>query len=551
MLKRIEIQNYAIIDQLTIDLSDGLNIITGETGAGKSILLGAIGLVMGERADTKVLYHENTKCFVEATFDVRALDLGAYLESQDLDHLPELVIRREIATSGKSRAFVNDTPTTLSVLREINSELVDLHRQFDTLDIHNVSFQIKTLDALADNGALLADYQADYKAYMASRRSLVQLQEEQARSLQEMDFLQFQYKELDDMSLELGEQVAKEEELKRLTATEDIKRVGELLYYTIDESDSSVLSTMEQLLGEADAIKEVDKQLSDQYDRLFAVIEELRDISSHYLDAADRAEYDPTLAAELQERLDMIYKLQNKHRVGSIGELIDLYDSLGDQLKGFRGLESEITQLEQKIDVLSSSMLKVAAKITASRQGVVEQLVRDTEGMLHSLSMPNARLQIKVDASDRFLPTGMDEVAFLFASNKGAAFLPIKDVASGGEISRLTLSIKALIADAVTLPTLIFDEIDTGVSGEVALRMGEIFAQLSHSHQVISITHSPQIAAKADRHFYVYKQDTESRTVTDIRILDTEGRITEIGKMLSGDPPSQAALANAKELINA
>jgi DNA repair protein RecN (Recombination protein N) len=551
MLKRIEIQNYAIIDRVTIDLDAGLNIITGETGAGKSILLGAIGLIMGERADTKVLYNTAVKCYVEATFDIAKMDLAAYFEAEDLDYSDELIIRREISASGKSRAFVNDTPVKLAVLKQLNSDLVDLHRQFDTLDIHDVSFQIKTLDALADNDKLLGQYQTIYRAYQSATRSLKELQEEQAKSLQEMDFLQFQYNELSEAGLEAGEQTDKEEQLERLQSTEDLKRIGQLVQHTVDGADTSVVEALSKLLSEADAIKQVDANLSSLYDRLYATIEELRDIGASYQDVADSAAYDPELAEELQSRLDLIYKLQNKHRVSTLDDLIEYQEGLETKLSSFTSVGDEIAALDQQIAKLEVQLEDVAGKLTSRRVAAVPRLVSAVEETLKGLSMPNARLKIEISPASRYQPTGMDDVAFLFASNKGSDFLPVKDVASGGEVARLTLAIKAMIADVVTLPTLIFDEIDTGVSGEVARKMGDIFGDLSRQHQVISITHSPQIAAQADKHFFVYKQDTEDRTITDIRVLDQAGRVAEVGKMLSGDPPSTAALANAKELIGA
>lgn len=551
MLRQIQIQNYAIIDQVTIDFDQRLNIITGETGAGKSILLGAIGLIMGERADTKVLYDRAVKCFVEATFDITKMSFESYFAEQDLDYSDELIIRREISASGKSRAFVNDTPVKLTVLKTLATDLVDLHRQFDTLDIHEVSFQIKILDALADNGSEILAYQQLYKSYQGVSKELKNLQETQAQSLQEVDYLQFQYNELAEANLEAGEQVTKEEELERLQSTEDLKRIGQQVYHTLDGADTSLLEGLERLLGEADTIKHVDTNLSGLYDRLYAATEELRDIATSYLDVADGAAFDPALAEELQGRLDLIYRLQNKHRVGTLEELLAHQKDLASKLSSVTSMEDEITQLEKDKEQLVDQLTKKAALMTKRRKAAAPKLITAVQDTLHGLSMPNARLQIDIQPAGTILSTGMDKVAYLFASNKGSDFLPIKDVASGGEVARLTLAIKALIADVVTLPTLIFDEIDTGVSGEVARKMGDIFAQLSGQHQVISITHSPQIAAQGDKHFHVYKEDTAERTITGIRILDRDSRVEEVGKMLSGDPPSSAALANAKELIDA
>lgn len=551
MLKQLEIQNYAIIDKSQIDFTDKLNIITGETGAGKSILLGALGLIMGKRADTKVLYDAKKKCFVEATFDIAAYGLQSLFEEEDLDYFDELIIRREISSAGKSRAFINDTPTTLSVLKVLSEQLVDLHRQFDTLDIHEVSFQIRTLDALAGNQDLMIEYTSGYKKYKASQRALKALLEKQSLAIQEMDFLQFQLNEIAEVGLEANEQEAKEQQLERLTSTEDLKRIGSMIYHSIDESDSSILSAIQTLMNEAESIKDVDNNLSELYGRLYSTAEELRDIAANYQDVADNAEFDPVLAEELQQRLDTIYKLQNKHRLNSVEELLTLQEDLETKVNGFADLGGEIESLNLSILKEEKGLLKVAKTLSKKRKEISSKMIKDCEGLLNSLSMPNARLQIDMKVSETLLSTGIDEVTYLFASNKGSAFLPIKEVASGGEISRLTLSIKSLVADAITLPTLIFDEIDTGVSGEVAKKMGEIFSGLSKKHQVISITHSPQIAAKADKHFFVFKEDLEDRTITSIKSMEEEERIEEIGKMLSGNPPSAAALANAKELIKA
>lgn len=551
MLKQLDIQNYAIIDRTSIDFTNRLNIITGETGAGKSILLGALGLIMGNRADTKVLYDSSKKCFVEALFDISSYDLKVLFDQEDLDYSDELIVRREISASGKSRAFINDTPTTLNVLKALAEQLIDLHRQFDTLDIHDVSFQIRTLDALAGNQSLLENYTIDFRSYQKNKKTLSELLEQQNQSLQEMDFLSFQLKELEEVAVEEGEQEEKEQELERLSSTEDLKRVGHLIYHTLDESDNSILSSLEALANEGDSIKEVDNNLSQLYDRMYSAIEELRDLAASYNDVAEQAEYDPVRASELQNRLDTIYKLQNKHRVNSVEALLELQEELSQKIGGFQDLGSQIKNIEESIAKQEKDLLKQAKVLSKNRKSVCDGLIQSSEAILAEMQMPNARLKIQMEEKTQLSNTGIDEVNFLFASNKGSEFQAIKNVASGGELSRLTLSIKSLVADAITLPTLIFDEIDTGVSGEVAKKMGDIFAKLAKRHQVISITHSPQIAAKAHRHFFVYKEDLEDRTITSIKALNDNDRIIEIGKMLSGNPPSDAALANAKELIEA
>ncbi|MEM9544382.1 MAG: DNA repair protein RecN [Bacteroidota bacterium] len=550
MLKRLEIQNYAIIETLELDLTKGLTIVTGETGAGKSILLGALGLIMGNRADTKVLYEAEKKCVVEAVFDISEYNLQTIFDKAGLDYEEETIIRRVISPNGKSRAFINDEPANLTILKALTDNLVDLHQQFDTLDLHSVSFQTKTIDALAGTIDLVNAYQVDYAEYKKARRKLDELEEKNRNSNQEMDFLNFQMKEFNDAELIDGEQEEKERQLVKLTNAEDIQKIGQMLNHALEDSEPSIVDTLQSLLNELSNVMESDEALRSLYDRISTIQEELRDIAREGGAIADDTEYDEGLIEELNNRLNLIYRLQKKHNVNTLEELIQIQDNIAAQLSTFGDITQDIENLKASIQKLEDSLIRQAEAISKKRKKLAPDFEKRIHEMLVPLSMENAYIKVSIEPMESPGPSGMDAITFLFAPNRGSDFKPLKSIASGGEISRLTLCIKSLVANAMTLPTLIFDEIDTGVSGEVASRMGEILASLASNHQVISITHSPQIAGKADKHYFVHKNDKEDRTVTAVKELDNEGRVIEIAKMLSGNPPSTAAIENAKELMS-
>ena len=549
MIISLEIQNYAIIEKLNVALDKGLNIITGETGAGKSILLGALGLIMGKRADTKVLYHQDRKCIVEARFNIKSYDLKGFFEANNLDYDIELIIRREISPVGKSRAFVNDTPVTLAILQELTKSLVDMHQQFDTLDIHSSKWQMEVLDSLAGNTKLLSAYQLEFKEYKVAEKRLKTLEKEAANALKELDYITFQFTELDEASLEFDEQESKEQLLNRLAGTEDIQRVANSAYFAIDESEQSIINQLQIISQDLDNIKELDPKLSESYDRVLSSLEELRDIAAVLQDVNENVEHDPNLAQETQERLDIIYRLQKKHQVVSIEELLTIQTDLHTRINSQQKMDGEINEIASKMHKLETSLKATAKKLSTSRKKIAKSFAKDIEVLLATLSMEHAKIDARLTDSDQLTPSGLDKVDYYFSANKGGTLGALKNVASGGEISRLTLVIKSLVASSMALPTLIFDEIDTGVSGEVANRMAEIISKLAKKHQVMSITHSPQIAAKAQHHYFVYKHETETRTITNIKLLSADDRIVEIAKMLSGNPPSDAAVANAKELI--
>lgn len=549
MLKRLHIRNYALIDRVEIDFSERLTIITGETGAGKSILLGALGLVMGDRADTKIFYNDSEKCVVEAWFEVAKYDLRAFFEENELDYDDEVVIRRELSPAGKSRAFVNDTPVNNAALRRLTEALVDLHQQFDVLDIHNVNFQLRMLDALAENSALLAEYQRGFRQYQADRRQLADWVERSENAAKEMDFLKFQHDELQQAALVPGEQEDLENELARLANAEDIKRTYGAAYNYLAESEQNLVGQLQGIARSMSATRRVSGELNALSERLDTLVIDLQDIAKDCARISENTEHDPARIAEVQERLNVVYKLQKKHAVATVAELLDIQHDLERRLGGFTDLGEQITVLERRIAVQEQQLRGQANLLSERRKIVPKPFEEKVHAMLAQLSMPHARIKVEVRPTEALTPTGTDDVQFLFASNVGSRYLPIKDVASGGELSRLTLCTKSLVADAIPLPTLIFDEIDTGISGDVSLKMGLILRELSDRHQVVSITHTPQIAARADKHYFAYKQVDNGRTITQLRLLTSDERVRALGVMLSGNPPSEAALATARELM--
>ena len=550
MIKSLQIKNYAIIEALEIDFSKGLTIITGETGAGKSILLGALGLIMGKRADIKSLYNLEKKCVVEGLFDIKKYKLKSFFKENDIDYDEELVVRREITPSGKSRAFINDTPVTLKELQKLSAALIDLHQQFDTLDIHNVSFQLRLIDALADNKKKLDSYQEVYSEYQRNRRKLQELKEKSSSAGKELEFIKFQLEEFNKVELVPGELENLEAELSRLTNAEDIKKTLSEAFNLIGESEQSVISQIEEVGQAISQIRDFDPRLKSIDTRMESLLAELQDLVIEFEKVAEDTEYDGERIGEVQERLDLIYRLQNKHNVTSVEELIEIQTELEEKLGDFEDISGSIAELEQKISAQDEQLREKAAKLSSKRKAVVPAFEKKVHKMLTELSMEHARLEVRVEPLDTPGPTGMDEVMFMFAANKGSRMQHIKDVASGGEISRLTLVTKSLVASAIPLPTLIFDEIDTGISGDVALKMGNILRRLSDNHQVVSITHSPQVASKADAHYFVFKGEKEDRTITKLRLLNQDERVRAIATMLSQSPPSDSAIENAKELLS-
>lgn len=549
MLSRLHIRNYGIIEEVDIAFSEQLSIITGETGAGKSILLGALGLLLGRRADSKALFDENAKCVVEGYFQIAALDLREFFEANDLDYADECLIRREINSSGKSRAFINDSPVTLDLLRELTGQLVELHQQFDTLDLNREGFQLLLLDALGGQLKDLSAYRDCYRRYIGVHQRLESLRAEQQRQLNEQDYLNFQLEELETADFHEGEQEALEQEQEVLSRTGEIRQLLASMTHHLSEGEQSVEDLLSGMLSEMSRLRSVHPDLEELGRRLESVFEELRDISTESGRVADQMEANPERLQEVDDRLALLFRLMQKHQAADLGELLELQAGFREKLEAFSQSHEEIERLSKELAALESELRERAERLSAKRKETAPHLAGRVADLLAEMSMPHAVLQIAIREKDRPGPDGADQVQYLFTANKGSAPKPLKDVASGGELSRLALSLKSVVAGALALPTLIFDEIDTGISGQVSMKMGQILHQLARKHQVICITHSPQIAARADRHFFVHKNDSGAQTTTEIRTLEAEERRRELAVMLSGDPPTDAAIRNAEELL--
>lgn len=550
MLKKLSVKNYAIIQDLEIDLNPGLIILTGETGSGKSILLGALSLILGQRADTKVVYDQNEKCIVEAEFNIKPYDLSSFFKDNELDYEDITIIRREISPSGKTRAFINDTPVTLNILQALSGQLIDLHQQFDTLSISRESFQLKILDAIAGNQKNLDAYQNLYQQYLKEKNELKLLKDKQANALKEKEFLQFQLDELEQANLIPEEEDSLEAEQNMLTNAEDIKKQAGFCFNLLSDSEYAASSQLQEALTAISPLTKVHESVQKLYDRLDSVKIELDDITAELEEVFEQTEYDPERLQEVESRLDTIYRLQKKHQASSVSELLDIQDNLSQQVEAFSNLEASIENLVNRLSKLEKELYVLANSLHDARQSAIPKIEHEVVALLSKVNMQNAQLKIDCIEKEALGPNGVDDVKFLFAANKGSRFEEIKDVASGGEMSRLALCIKSIIGDVLALPTMIFDEIDTGVSGQVALQMSTILKKLSREHQVVTITHTPQVAAKADQHFVVFKEDLQDRTYTRIKSLDKNERVKEIAVMLSTNPPSTAALDNAKELIS-
>ncbi len=549
MIKSIKISNYAILDNIELVLGDKLNIITGETGAGKSIILGALGLIMGNRADSNVLYDAEKKCVVEAVFSDFPQSISSILEDNDYDNEEELIIRREIIPSGKSRAFVNDTPAKLNFLQSIAGELVDLNSQFQITEIFNSNFQIDLIDAFANNQKNVNDYRVEYKTYRQNINQLEKLKSQSSLELKELDFIRYQKNELEEAALVENELADLESQSKLLEKVDEITQLVSETHYLIDESDQNIKSTIRELIHKwssySDGIPEI-AGIEEKLNEAIDILDEV-DQKTQNLDAI--TDNNPSKLLEIRDRLDVIYNLQKKHGAQTTEDLLIIQAELTDKLGAYEGRTEKIELLQSEVTSLKKALTKRANTISNKRKKVFSKLEKVVNDKLTDLSMTSAELKIDHRLADDLHRHGLDEIEFLFKANKGSQFLPIKKVASGGESARLMLSLKSTVAGAMDMPTMIFDEIDTGVSGEVAGKMGAILKSLSKDHQLICITHSPQVAAKADQHFFVYKEDKKNRTITQVKTLEPESRIIEIAKMLSGDPPSTFALDNAKDLL--
>ncbi len=550
MLQKLHIQNYAIIDEIEISFSSQLNIITGETGAGKSILMGALSLILGERADTSVLLKNDKKCFIEGFFKVdNKKEVLSFLKDNELDEETELVLRREIASNGKSRAFINDTPATLQQMKQLASLLVDLHQQFDTLELGDTDFQREVLDALANNSSKLEAYQTIYKQWLQGTKELLELQQQKASFNKEADYNQFLFDELNELSLKENELEDLDAELKMLSNSEGIKTTLSKVYFDLKESELPVVTLLKQLVNQLNTYSSYHPDLNAVIERLKSSQIEIQDIADDVDRINDAVNYDEKRIEFINERITIGYKLLKKHGVQTTNELLQLQHELEQKLQAVLNIDDAIINKEKQVSNLQAEANNLAQEISKARNKQVKPLEEKVNTLLVQVGMPNAKLkvEIKETALNNF---GKDNIEFLFDANKSNRFEPIRKVASGGELSRLMLCIKSLVAQSINLPTMIFDEIDTGISGEAAKQVGSIMKGLASNRQIICITHQPQIAGKANNHFFVYKEIKDDAVKTNIRLLNEDERILAIAQMLSGEKPSSAALESAREMMN-
>jgi len=551
VINRLFIQNYAIIDEVAIDFARGLNIITGETGAGKSILIGALSLLLGARAEAAALKQKEKKCIVEGVFSVENNHaVKDFLTENELDIEPELVLRREITSSGKSRGFVNDTPVSMQQLRALASAIVDLHQQFDTLEIGDAGFQRVVVDTVANNENLLAQYQTQFHVWQKKQRDYKTLLERKANVSKELDYLQFQYDELAEINLQENELEDLELELKGLTHAEEIKSVlSEASNFLVD-GEQPIVSEIKNIANRLSRFSDIQPEIAALTARLHSVQIELDDIGNEVVVLADNTNLDAGRIDFVNERLSVGYKLLKKHSVNTTNDLRIIQNDLAQRLADFQHIQDDENILLQAMDNAQKEALVLATKLTEQRKKVIPTIQKEIDALLRQMGMPNARIKIELNHLKEMNSYGQEDVVFLFDANNGGRFEPVQKVASGGELSRLMLSVKSLVARSVQLPTLIFDEIDTGISGEAAKQVGVLMKLLASNIQVISITHQPQIAGMADAHYFVYKQKNDNGPVkTGVKLLTKEERINAIAQMIGGEQPSDAALANARELV--
>ena len=550
MLSSISIKNYALINELHIDFSSGLSIITGETGAGKSILLGALGLVLGNRAELSTLKNTTKKCVVEAVVGIDKYNLKDFFETEDIDYEPNTILRREILPSGKSRAFVNDTPVTLSVLTLLRAKLIDVHSQHQTLQVSDQQFQFQLLDAVANNESKLASYQRGLSSYTLEKKRLEEIQLAQREATLQYDYNAHLYNELLEAKLIEDEQELLEEKLEKINNVEEIKQnLSEALQLATDDTIGiqNLLYSLEQKLAK---ISMYSKEYQELSDRISSVKIELVDIIGEIETANESVDFNPSEADQLNDRLQLIYNLQKKHYVNSISELLSIQSTLSEKVSRVENSEQLLAEQEAIVEEIANKLDIIALKISDARNKIIPKLSKQLENVLADLGMPHARFQIQNTLSENYYKKGKDVLQFLFSANKGGQYGELKKVASGGELSRVMLAIKKILSENSQLPTIIFDEIDSGVSGEISNKMAHIMSQMSQKMQVITITHLPQIAAKGNQHYKVYKEEVNNITTTNLKQLSEDERIVEIAEMLSGKNISDSALIHARELLN-
>lgn len=550
MLKQLYIKNFTLIDELNIQMHPGFSVITGETGAGKSIILGAIGLLLGNRADSKSIKAGRDRCVIEAHFDLSKYDMQQFFTDNDIDEdLSDTIIRRELTAAGKSRAFINDTPVSLTKMRELGEQLVDIHSQHQNLLLQKEDFQLNVVDIIAQNEKQRKNYEAAYNQYKQVNQKLNALKAEIEKNRENEDFLRFQFKELDEAQLQNGEQEELEQEYEMLSHSEDIKTALYQADNHLSGDDGNIIERLKQASEQLANIKDVYPEVTELLERIDSSYIELKDIAQEINGLTDHVEFDPARLETINERLDKLNSLQQKFHVRDLGELIETYHQLKEQLSHIDHSDENVEALEQEVAQLLEKAQKQAKELTAIRTKAAQKVEEEMKQRLIPLGIPNVRFSISLTEKP-LSHDGGDKVSFLFSANKSTPLQPVTQVASGGEIARVMLSLKAMISGAVKLPTIIFDEIDTGVSGKIAEKMAQIMVEMgNHERQVLSITHLPQIAAMGSHHYKVSKEETDEGTISRMTELSQQERIQEIAQMLSGSDVSEAALANAKELL--
>jgi len=550
MLQRLKIKNYALIDHIDIDFYPGFLTITGETGAGKSILIGALSLILGNRADTSMLKNTDNKCIIEAHFLIDQYDLKTVFKRNDIDYDDETIIRREINNKGKSRAFINDTPVNIKLLKEIGEQLVDIHSQHHNLFLQDNLFQLNVIDSYASNKSLLEKYQGHYKKYKELQKEYQDRKELAEKNKNELDYFQYQFEKLEEMNLVHGEQEELENEVETLNHTEDIKYNLSSSHHLLNNEEVSVLSQLKEAVDNIKKIVDFFSGVKDVNSRLESSYIELQDLAGEIELMNESVEYNPERLEFIRQRLDDIYDLEHKHKVSSVDELIKVKENLEKKIDGINNADFELDELKKQLDNKEQELDKLAGELSEKRNHSFAPLKKRITSMLKDLGIQNATFEINQEELSDFSPYGKDEIQFLFSANKNVPPEDIAKVASGGELSRLMLTLKALIAEKTALPTIIFDEIDSGTSGDIADKMGTIMEQMAHNMQVINITHLPQIASKGHHHYLVYKSDKKDQTYTDISELSDDDRLQEIAKMLSGEQLTETSLQHAKEFLN-
>ncbi len=552
MLQKLSIKNYAIIKQVEIEFHKGLNIITGETGAGKSILMGALGLVLGERADAKAIMNGEDKCVIESHFYIKPYHLKSFFTESELDYDDHCIIRREITSNGKSRAFINDTPVNLNQLKDLGTMLIDIVSQHETLALNESVFQLSIVDAIAENEELLGVYKQSFLSFKKTEKHLNELIEKEAKSKQDEDYFQFILNELVEANLQENEQIVLEENINLLSNAEEIKAATFNAYAALDLTEPSLIDQLRSIKNSLTPIIKHNKLIGELSNRIEQSIVELKDISAELETISDKTSANPAELVSVEARLQLLINLQKKHRVDNNLALLQFQEKLENDLFASVSLQHEIEKISNELLEMKADLFTKAKKVSAKREAIIPVIEQKVKQLLTEVSMPNAVLKINrelLDAS-QINTNGIDKIDFLFAANKGSNLQPINKVASGGELSRLMLCVKSLISEKVNLPSIVFDEIDTGISGEAALKVSEVLKKHAKKHQVLAITHLPQIAAKADAHFNVYKQNDQEKTYSNIRLLDKSEQINEIAVMLSGNNPTAQVILAAKELIN-